>query len=123
MDYIKLRDVTPFDFKGLIIRDSALAALDSASVALIDVPPGVAHPRAKSTKSDKLYMGVSGTVVFAIEGARVEVGPFDLLVVPSGEWFGYENPGEHTASLLLVHVPPFDLDSEVFDAPAVPDNA
>ena len=116
MDYVKLRNVTPLDFRGLAIRDAALASLSSASVALIDVPPGASHPRAKSTESDKLYVCVSGALAFTVDGARIEMEPTDLLVIPKGEWFEYENQGDAAATLLLVHVPPFNLESEVFDA-------
>ena len=115
MDHVKLRNVTPFDFGGLAIRDSALASLTSASVSLIDVPPGVSHPRAKSVESDKLYMCVSGTLSFTVDGTLVEMEPLDLLVIPKDEWFEYENRGNDAATVLLVHVPPFNLESEVFD--------
>ena len=116
MDHVKLRDVTPVDFMGLVIRGPTLASLTSASVALIDVPPGVSHPKAKSVESDKLYVCVSGALSFTVDGAPIEMGPSDLLVVPKGEWFEYENRGDSTATVLLVHVPPFNLESEVFDA-------
>ena len=115
MDYIKLQNLMPFDFMGLEIRDSGLESLTSASVALINVPPGASHAKAKSTKSDKLYTCLSGTLVFTIDGARIEIEPFGLLVIPQGEWFEYGNQGENTATVLLVHVPPFDLASEVFE--------
>lgn len=116
MDHVELRNVAPFDFGGLVIRDPALASLASASVALIDVPPGVSHPRAKSVESDKLYVCVSGTLSFTVGGTPVEMGPLDLLVIPRDEWFEYENRGDATATVLLVHIPPFNLDNEVFDA-------
>ena len=116
MDHVKLKNVAPLDFGGLVIRDPALASLTSASVALIDVPPGASHPRAKSVESDKLYVSVSGTLSFTVDGTPIEMEPFDLLVIPRGEWFGYENQGDATVTVLLVHVPPFNLESEVFDA-------
>ena len=116
MDYAKLRNVTPVDFMGLAIRDPAPASLTSASIALIDVPPRVSHPRAKSAESDKLYVCISGALAFTVDGARIEMEPADLLVVPKGEWFEYENQGDAAATLLLVHVPPFNLESEMFDA-------
>lgn len=115
MDHVELRNVPPFDFGGLVIRDPALASLTSASVALIDVPPGASHPRAKSVESDKLYVCVSGTLAFTVEGTRIEMGSPALLVVPRGEWFAYENRGDAAATVLLVHVPPFNLESEVFE--------
>ena len=115
MDHVKLRNVAPLDFGGLVIRDPALASLTSASIALIDVPPGVSHPRAKSVESDKLYVCISGTLAFTVDGTRIEMEPSDLLVIPQGEWFEYENRGDTTGTVLLVHVPPFNLDSEVFD--------
>ncbi|MCY4581395.1 MAG: cupin domain-containing protein [Chloroflexi bacterium] len=115
MNHVNLRNVVPFEFGGLMIRDPALASLTSASVALIDVPPGVSHPKAKSVESDKLYVCVSGALAFTVGGTRIALETSDLLVIPRGEWFGYENRGESTATVLLVHVPPFNLESEVFD--------
>ena len=50
----KVGDVTPFDFGGLQIRDYTSGFLDGASVAQVVVPQGATHPKAKSTKSDKL---------------------------------------------------------------------
>ena len=38
----------------------------------------------------------------------------DLVVVERDEWFEYKNISDKTATVLLVHVPPFDLGSEVF---------
>ncbi len=115
MDYIKLQNLTPFDFMGLAIRDADLKSLTSASVALINVPPGVSHARSKSNKSDKLYICLCGNLVFTIDETQVEVEPFGLLVVSKGEWFEYGNQCDGTASMLLVHVPPFDLNSEESD--------
>ena len=105
---------------GLVIRDPAIASLASASVALIEVPPGGSHPKAKSIQSDKLYIGVTGTLAFSVDGTRRGLGPLDLLVVPKGEWFEYENSTADTATMLLVHAPAFNMESEVFDTLTCP---
>ena len=114
MIYSRLQNVTPIDFMGLLIRDPALESMPSASVAHIEVAPGVSHPRAKSTMSDKLYICIDGSLAFTVAGRRVEVEPTDLLVIQTNEWFEYENVGTKIATILLIHVPPFDLESEVF---------
>ena len=88
--------------------------LDEASFAQIMVPQGTAHPRAKSTRSDKLYVGIDGVVLFLVEGNPVSLEPMDLLVIHQGEWFEYHNASDSGATLLLIHVPCFDMASEVF---------
>ena len=53
-------------------------------------------------------------MIFASAGKCVPLEPMDLLVVRKNEWFEYHNESTRTAILLLVHVPPFDLESEIF---------
>ena len=115
MNHSRLQDVAPFDFMGLLIRDPVLDSTSSASVALIKVAPGVSHPQAKSPKSEKLYICIEGSLVFVVDGNRVEVEPIDLLVIRKNEWFEYKNVSTKSATVLLIHVPPFDLGSEVFN--------
>ena len=114
MHYVRSRDVASFRFGGLQIRDLTAQTFPSASIACVEVAPGVAHDMAKSTKSDKFYVCIAGNVVFEVNEERIELGPLDLLVVEQDEWFAYRNESEETATLLLVHVPPFELESEVF---------
>lgn len=116
MNHSRLQNVPPTDFMGLLIRDPAPKSLQSASVAHVEVPPGVAHPRARSTRSDKLYICIDGSLEFVIDGERVEIEPVDLLVIEKGEWFEYRNTGARAAAALLVHIPPFDLSNEVFES-------
>ena len=114
MIHVKEANVTPFDFQGLDIRDFTGTLLDGASFAQIMVPQGAAHPKAKSTRSDKLYVGIDGVVLFSVEGKPVSLEPTDLLVIHKGEWFEYHNASDSGATLLLIHVPSFDMESEVF---------
>ena len=114
MHYVRSKDVASFRFGGLRIRDLTAQSLSSASIASVEVAPGVAHDMAKSTKSDKFYACVTGKVVFEVNKKRIELAPLDLLVIQRNEWFAYRNEGEQTATLLLVHVPPFEMESEVF---------
>ena len=114
MHYVRSDDVASFDFGGLRITDLTAQSPSSASVACVEVAPGVAHDAAKSTRSDKFYVCITGRMVFEVNERRIELAPLDLLVVERNEWFAYRNEGEQTATLLLVHVPPFELASEVF---------
>ena len=52
--------------------------------------------------------------MFLVEGKPVTLKPMELLVIQKDEWFAYRNASDENAVLLLVHVPSFDLDSEVF---------
>ena len=114
MHYVRSKDAGSFRFGDLHITDLTARALSSASIAHVEVSPGVAHDLAKSTKSDKFYVCITGNVVFEVNEQRIELGPLDLLIVERDEWFAYRNEGGQSATLLLVHVPPFDLESEVF---------
>jgi mannose-6-phosphate isomerase-like protein (cupin superfamily) len=122
MKLVRRADVGPFDFDGLEIRDlTATLAESSASVAHIEVSPGIEHQKARSTLSDKYYICLHGEIQFLVDGEPADLAAGDLLIVERGDWFSYGNPGPEPAHLLLVHVPPFDLEYEEFagepDAP------
>lgn len=117
----KVRTATePFAFQDLTIWEMTPHTLDSASVAEIAVPAGGAHAKARSVKSDKLYVGLAGEVTFQVEEGEVRLLPGDTLAIPRGRWFAYANDSGQAARLLLVHVPPFDLEAEEFAPSADP---
>lgn len=120
MSHIVYRNIIPFDFRGLQIRELAPKELKSVSVAEIQVPPGARHETARSTKCDKLYIGVEGTVLFRVENRASRLEPGDLLLIRKNEWFDYGNDGDKTAKVILIHVPPFDLECEEFRESADP---
>ena len=55
MEHIPGRDVKPFDFGCLKIRELTPKNLFEASIAEIEVASGCSHKRARSNKSDKIY--------------------------------------------------------------------
>lgn len=114
MLHVSLRDIDAFDFQGLKICDYTPGGAESASVAVVEIPPGASHRTARSARSDKFYFCVRGQVAFEVAGQPVTLNPSDLLVISRMEWFSYRNGGDSDAHLLLMHVPPFDLDAEEF---------
>jgi len=114
MEYVSSKDVKPFDFGGLKIRELTPSALSEASIAEIEVASGCSHQRARSNKSDKLYVCLQGAVSFRVEGQDVALDNQDLLLIPKNEWFDYRNDNAETARLLLLHIPPFDIEAEEF---------
>ncbi len=114
MEYISSKDINPFDFGGLKIRELTPSDLSEASIAEIEVAPGCSHPRARSIKSDKIYYCLQGAVSFRVEGQDVSLQNQDLLLIPKNEWFDYRNDNAETARLLLLHIPPFDIEAEEF---------
>jgi mannose-6-phosphate isomerase-like protein (cupin superfamily) len=114
MKHIAHNTLLPFDFKGLKIREMTPDELKSASVAEIEVPIGITHPLARSSKSDKLYICTEGQVSFQINNQDISLNPKDLLLIQKGEWFTYRNNNANTARLILVHIPPFNLECEEF---------
>ena len=113
--FLAASDFEPFAWHGLAIRDYTMALDLSSSVAWIDVPPGVRHPRAHSERSDKYYIVVSGTVGFTVKGDTCTLGEGDVFVVTRGVVFEYENSTSEPARLVLIHTPMFDADAEVIE--------
>ena len=114
MEYISSKDVKPFDFGGLKIRELTPGDLSEASIAEIQVAPGCSHQRARSNKSDKIYFCLQGAVSFRVEGQDVALVNQDLLLIPKNEWFDYRNDQAETARLLLIHIPPYEIEAEEF---------
>ena len=112
--HVAYKSVVPFDFKGLQIRELTPEDLPSASFAEIEVAPGIKHDRARSTKCDKMYLCLEGRPLFRVESGEVRLGPRDLLLIRKNEWFEYHNDDDKIVRLLLIHIPPFDLESEEF---------
>ncbi len=114
MEYVSGQDVNPFDFDGLKIRELTPRGSSEASVAEIEVAPACSHQRARSSKSDKIYFCLDGAVSFWVEGRDVALGSKDLLLIRKNEWFDYRNDSQETARLLLIHIPPFEIEAEEF---------
>ncbi len=114
MEYVSGQGVNPFDFDGLKIRELTPGGLSEASIAEIEVAPNCSHRRARSSKSDKIYFCLEGAVSFWLEGRDVALGNRDLLLIRKNEWFDYRNDNQGTARLLLVHIPPFEIEAEEF---------
>ncbi len=114
MSHIVYRNVTPFNFMGLQIRELTPDGLVSASVAEVEIAPGAKHETARSTRSDKLYVCIEGGISFRIEGRDIKLAPRDLLLIRRGEWFNYHNESDTVSRVILIHIPPFDPESEEF---------
>ena len=110
MKHVRHASVEPFEFYGLEIRDLTKGIESGGSVALIDVGSGVAHPPARSSRCEKIYICLAGLVEFQVNSEKCLLAEGDLLTIQPNEWFRYV--AAEGARLLLVHVPPFDLDSE-----------
>ena len=107
--------VVPIDFEGLKIADYTAGKETSSSFAEISVPAGATHRRAYSKRSDKYYYVVSGHLEFEIDHAPQDLSPGDVCVILKGQRFSYRNTSAHSARLVLVHTPSFELESEVFE--------
>ncbi|MBI2288142.1 MAG: cupin domain-containing protein [Chloroflexi bacterium] len=114
MSHVSYRRITPFDFMGLQIRELTPDGLVSASVAEVEIAPGGKHEMARSTRSDKLYVCIEGEILFRIEKRDIKLSPRDVLLIRRGEWFSYHNESDTVSRVILIHIPPFDLESEEF---------
>jgi RimJ/RimL family protein N-acetyltransferase/mannose-6-phosphate isomerase-like protein (cupin superfamily) len=109
---IRREDANEFDFHGLTVADYGATAEGTASVALVAVPPGRQHPFAYSSRCTKIYCVLEGEPRFLVDGVLYRPKVHDLIIIPRGEVFCYENGGEASARLLLTHVPAFDPAAE-----------
>ena len=112
--FVRRSTLEPIDFGGLRIFDYTAGTDRGASLALIEVPPGAVHREAWSRRSDKYYLVVSGEIRFSLESRDFSLAVGDFCFVEQGKRFAYENRGSSAATVVLVHSPRFDLDSEVF---------
>ena len=110
--------LSAIDFEGLLIYDYTARQETNASLATIEVPPGVRHREAWSKRSAKYYYVIAGQICFALDGQEHDLTAGDFCLVPQGQRFWYENRTQEPATLILVHVPSFDLDAEVFEEAA-----
>jgi len=110
---VRRSSVEPISFHGLRIRDYTAGLGTPSSLASIEVPPGVAHPEAYSLRSDKYYYVAAGKLTFMVDGEEQDLKPGDFCFIPRGRHFRYENRTARPATLVLVHTPSFDIDSEV----------
>lgn len=106
------REVT---FEGLEIRDYTPRHDHSSSLATIEIPPGIHHRNARSTRSDKYYFVIEGEVRFTLGSREHHLESGDFCLVPKGTLFGYRNDTPVKSTLLLFHTPSFDLSAEVFE--------
>jgi len=112
--HVSYSNLAPYDFKGLKIKELTPDDLTSASVAEVEINPGVKHKMARSLKSDKIYICIEGEIAFHVESEYIRMEPGDLLFIQRDEWFSYQNDKDNISRVILVHVPPFDLESEQF---------
>ncbi|MBN1996707.1 cupin domain-containing protein [candidate division KSB1 bacterium] len=111
---IKRKSIEPIEFDGLKIFDFTADKDNSSSMAEITVPKGVSHKLSWSTRSDKYYYVIAGTILFTIKEEIQILSAGDCCIVPKGDRFRYKNTGLTEARLLLVHTPSFKLECEEF---------
>ena len=111
---VRHNSVEAINFEGLQIYDYTAGGQTSSSLALIEIPPGIRHREAWSKRSDKYYYVVAGRILFSLNGEEYDLTSGDFCLVRQGQHFRYENRTEEPVTLLLVHTPSFDLDSEMF---------
>jgi mannose-6-phosphate isomerase-like protein (cupin superfamily) len=111
---IRKNNLTAFDFHGLAIFDFTAGINASSSFAVIEVPPGARHGRAKSNRSDKYYYVERGSVSFQLDGQEHALAEGDFCLVKQGKAFAYRNDTSEPARLILVHTPSFDPGAEEF---------
>jgi mannose-6-phosphate isomerase-like protein (cupin superfamily) len=97
------------DWRGIAIRElTPPGAGLSGSLVEVDVPAGVVHPAARSTKCGTFYYCGHGELGFEVGGRRFLVAPGDVVIIDPGEWYSYRNDSATPARLLSFNVPAYD---------------
>ena len=109
---VRRAEAKEFGFHGVTVADYGATAEGTASVAMVDVSPGRHHPFAYSSRCEKLYLVMAGEVRVIVDGVLYRPKVQDLVIVPKGKVFRYENEGDGAARMLLAHVPAFDPEAE-----------
>ena len=112
---IRKNELSPIDFDGLQIYDYTSSTDTSSSLALIEIPAGSQHATAWSTRSDKYYFIVIGSIDFVLEGEKLALTAGDFCLVRKCQKFSYRNSSSADAKIILVHTPNFVLEAERFD--------
>jgi mannose-6-phosphate isomerase-like protein (cupin superfamily) len=113
---VRRRTLQAIEFGDLEIHDYTANSNRNlgSSLATIEVPSGAVHPQAWSKRSDKFYLVMKGEIQFSLEDEEFRLETNDFCLVEQGKRFAYRNDSGESATLLLVHTPSFDLDSEIF---------
>lgn len=113
---VRRKALEPIAFDGLRIFDYTAGAKSDSSMAVIEVPSGAIHRESWSRRSGKYYLVVSGQIQFILDGDEFPLASGDFCFVEQGKRFSYRNDEPSTATLVLVHTPSFDIESEVFES-------
>ena len=93
---------------AVAIRFLVEGAQSAGSVAVFEfeVPAGARVPAAHSHDGyEETIYGLEGVLTWTVEGAQVDVGPGEALVIPRGAAHHFENTGETDAKALAVVTP------------------
>lgn len=81
-------------------------AAGSVAVFEFEVPAGAKVPAAHSHDGyEETIYGLEGVLTWTIEGAQMDVGPGEVLVIPRGAVHRFENVGELNAKALGIVTP------------------
>jgi quercetin dioxygenase-like cupin family protein len=93
---------------SVVIRFLVEGQQSAGSVALFefDVPAGARVPAAHSHDGyEETIYGLEGVLTWTVEGAQVDVGPGETVVIPRGAVHRFENTGHFDAKALGIVTP------------------
>jgi mannose-6-phosphate isomerase-like protein (cupin superfamily) len=97
--------------RGNVLAFKAVAAQTSGDFSLMErtVPVGARTPPAhRHVNCSEAFFVLAGTITFHLDGASLEGGAGDFLLVPRGAAHTFGNRGESPARLLVLHAPAMD---------------
>ena len=97
--------------RGNVMAFKAVAAQTGGDFSLMErtLPPGARRPPAhRHVNCSEAFFVLDGLVGFHVDGADLEGGPGDFLLVPRGAAHTFGNAGTEPARLLVLHAPAMD---------------
>ena len=105
MELKRYRDIPPFAFADIELRELTPEAFDLASFAEIVLPIGVERPERENAKDHRMYVCFRGEIEFTVGDETFRITPGDVLHIDKGETYRFHNGGYEEGRLLLVRVP------------------
>ena len=97
--------------RGSVMAFKAVAAQTGGDFSLMErtVPPGARTPPPhRHVNCSEAFFVLDGTITFSLDGASLEGGAGDFLLVPRGAGHTFGNRSGEPARLLVLHAPAMD---------------
>ena len=98
-----------------VLLDAALGGAANQSLAEATLAPGQATQRHHHTRTEEIYVVLTGSGEMEVAGERRHVGPGDAVLIPPGAPHRIRADGDGELRFLCCCAPPYSDDDTSFD--------